>query len=389
MAYDCIIKNGKLVDFSNNTTHAGSVYIRDGKIVTPDNPGDEQAAKIVDAKGHYVLPGLIDEHGHWFHKGNEVGVNADMVCPCSGITTAIDAGTTGIGNFEIFNEAYINRYTTDIRAYLHVSSYGVIALHHTEESHRVDDIKESAIISLYQRYPRVFKGLKVRISDKTTAGLGVKPLKKAVDIATTLNQMGYPCIVAVHVTSIPPETSIAEILDTLRPGDFYTHPYQNAGDQLIFAKDRTILPCIWEAKKRGVLFSSASGGIHWSINNIRDAYAQGFYPDIISSDLARPRVFDNPGFSLLFAMCTSLVLGMDEIEVLKRVTINPATYLGLQQEIGTLQAGTTADIVILDVVSSKQKIIDRFRGEVWSEKVFEPLMTIRNGVTVYRSIRFM
>ena len=97
MVFDTIIKNGLTVDFQNMKTVTRTLYIKDG-LLAQGAEGDTANA-VIDAKGHYVLPGLIDEHVHLNAFNSNIGANADLLCIPMGVTTAVDAGTCGWTNF--------------------------------------------------------------------------------------------------------------------------------------------------------------------------------------------------------------------------------------------------------------------------------------------------
>ena len=67
--------------------------IKDGVFVEPD--ADMEAKFVTDARGKYVLPGLIDEHVHLNVSNSNIGANADLLCIPMGVPTAVDAGTSG------------------------------------------------------------------------------------------------------------------------------------------------------------------------------------------------------------------------------------------------------------------------------------------------------
>jgi len=63
MGFDTIITNGRVVTATD--TYAGDVAITDGRITAIGQMlPRENATKIIDAGGKYVLPGGIDVHTH-------------------------------------------------------------------------------------------------------------------------------------------------------------------------------------------------------------------------------------------------------------------------------------------------------------------------------------
>lgn len=130
---------------------------------------DTQSNNEVDAEGNYVVPGIIDEHAHLNLYGTIIGANADTVCIPNGITTACDGGTCGASNFEQFYMSNIIRYESTVYSYLNVSTFGNKSLCKHEEDHDPADFREDLIDSLFEKYPQVLRGLKVRMCKETWA----------------------------------------------------------------------------------------------------------------------------------------------------------------------------------------------------------------------------
>jgi N-acyl-D-amino-acid deacylase len=62
--YDTIIRNGRIIDGTGSPWFAGDVAIEGGRIVRIGKLDGEQANNVIDAQGHFVVPGLIDIHSH-------------------------------------------------------------------------------------------------------------------------------------------------------------------------------------------------------------------------------------------------------------------------------------------------------------------------------------
>jgi len=93
-SYDLIVKGGALVD-ATNVVH-GDLCIRDGKIqAIVRDAAREQAASVVDARGCYVLPGLLDAHVHPIYADSMESLS--LSAAHGGITTLIHF--VGSGNF--------------------------------------------------------------------------------------------------------------------------------------------------------------------------------------------------------------------------------------------------------------------------------------------------
>lgn len=383
-----LIKNGFTVDFEKMKVHKNDVWVSEGKVKEISEHINPDGKMIIDADGKYVLPGLIDEHTHLNYKANAMGANADLLCIPSGITTAFDAGTAGWSNFDMFYAENIQRFTTNVKAYIHAAPYGMMCGCIHQENHDPVDFNESEILNCFRKYPNVLKGIKIRMCKDTLGDLGLKPLKRVVEIADVVEKAGFFCKVVVHVHDLPGNVAVSEIIETLRPGDLFVHVFQPTGET-VFEQDGTIKQCVRDGRKNGVLFDCSNGRPHWTFDTLRNAKRNDFYPDIISSDVIRFSQFLSPGFSLLHAMAVCSAAGWDTLEILKRVTYNPARYLQILDEAGTLETGKTADICIMDIRDTEQIFYDMHGGSCKGNKLFIPLLTMKSGEIVFRQIFYV
>ena len=128
MSYDLILRGGRVVDPSQKLDAVTDVAFADGKVarigagLRPDAKTD-----VHDVSGRIVTPGLIDLHTHVYWGGTSLGVDAEDFCRRSGVTTAVDTGSAGPGNFAGFRKHVIERSEVRILAYLHVSFAGIYA----------------------------------------------------------------------------------------------------------------------------------------------------------------------------------------------------------------------------------------------------------------------
>jgi len=86
MAYDLLIRNGRIVDGSGMPAFRGDVAVMDGKI-TEIGKLSGPAKRTIDAEGRVVAPGFIDNHCHY-----DAQVTWDPLCSYScdhGATTVI------------------------------------------------------------------------------------------------------------------------------------------------------------------------------------------------------------------------------------------------------------------------------------------------------------
>jgi predicted amidohydrolase len=374
---DILIRNGKVIDGFSGTCTTQTIAICGGKVV--DASSVTNAKEVVDASGCIVTPGLIDSHVHFVTLSSELGVFMDYVCFPSGVTTVIDAGTSGFATYKALRQAsgYVD---TRIMALLNVASGGQVTRRYDEN---IDpacfDI--GGIHSYFEKYPDQVIGLKMRTSKKLVGGLGVAPLKAAVQLAKNL---GRP--IAVHITN--PPAPFSELIPVFQPGQIVTHIFHGEGYTLL-ENNGNINPVVLEARANGVLFDDAHGVSNYSLAVARRAVEQGFLPDFISSDMGSGKAFTGRRvFSLPFVMSKYLAMGIDERHIVERVTLNPARLIGKERELGSLCAGTAADVAILRIVDKDIVFEDSLGGSLQGKKVFKTEMTIKEGKPVYRQIDF-
>lgn len=383
---DMIIRNGQVFDSVNAKFEKKDIGIHQGVFVALDE--DTQSNNEVDAEGNYVVPGIIDEHAHLNLYGTIIGANADTVCIPNGITTACDGGTCGASNFEQFYMSNIIRYESTVYSYLNVSTFGNKSLCKHEEDHDPADFREDLIDSLFEKYPQVLRGLKVRMCKETLGDHGISPLHAGIEMSEHLKAKGYHCPVAIHYDDLPENVTVKELFGTMRKDDVIAHVFQTKAET-IFDENGKIKDCVWDAKKRGVYMDDCHGRVHWSYPNLQNAFSQSFYPDIISSDLVRVSEYTRPGFSLLYAMSVNSAAGMPTEKILQSVTYTPAKSLGIEEKAGVIREGASADVAILDIRDVKDKTFtDNYGNSISGNKLFVPLMTVKGGRTAYRQIFF-
>ena len=383
---DMIIRNGQVFDSVNAKFEKKDIGIHQGVFVALDE--DTQSNNEVDAECNYVVPGIIDEHAHLNLYGTIIGANADTVCIPNGVTTACDGGTCGASNFEQFYMSNIVRYESTVYSYLNVSTFGNKSLCKHEEDHDPADFREDLIDRLFEKYPQVLRGLKVRMCKGTLGDHGMSPLHAGIEMSERLKAKGYHCPVAIHYDDLPENVTVKELFETMRKDDVIAHVFQTKAET-IFDENGKIKDCVWDAKKRGVYMDDCHGRVHWSYPNLQNAFSQGFYPDIISSDLVRVSEYTRPGFSLLYAMSVNSAAGMPTEKILQSVTYTPAKALGIEEKAGVIREGAPADVAILDIRDVKDKTFtDNYGNSISGNKLFVPLMTVKGGRTAYRQIFF-
>lgn len=86
-----LIKKGRVLDPSCNRDEIADVLVEDGKIKQVEREITQQAEKVIDANGCYVMPGLIDLHVHLRDPGLEYKETIETGC-----AAAANGGFTSI-----------------------------------------------------------------------------------------------------------------------------------------------------------------------------------------------------------------------------------------------------------------------------------------------------
>jgi dihydroorotase len=332
--YNIVIKGGHVIDAKNNIDGVMDVAIKDGKIAkVAKNIDAKGAVQVVDAKGFYVTPGLIDMHAHVFfgtlpdhYLSNGLhAVAPDGFTFRNGVTTVVDAGGAGWKTFPTFKENIIDNSQTRVLAMLDIVGEGMRGGVY-EQDVRDMDSKMTAMVA--KQYPDIIVGVKLA----HYSGHDWTPADRAVEAG---RQANIP--IMVDFGEAEPPLSIEELfMKHLRPGDIFTHTFgQLDGREFIVdTTTKKVKPFVLEARKRGILFDVGYGGISFSFSQAIPAVKSGFYPNTISTDLHTGSM--NAAMKdQLTTMTKFLAMGMDLKSVIAASTWHPAQTIK-REELGNL-----------------------------------------------------
>ncbi len=374
-AYDLMLKGGHVIDPKNGISAVRDVAIKDGRIAAvAARLDDTTAAKTIDVSGLYVTPGLVDIHVHVFAGTGEprsyagdYSVYPDGFTFRNGVTTVVDAGSSGWRNFADFRDRIVLRSKTRVLAFLNIVGAGMRG--DAFENNLADmDPKSAAAVAVEN--PNVVVGFKAA----HYRGPEWTPIENAVAAGQLAN---LP--VMVDFGANRPERPISTLLEEkLRPGDIYTHVYSGLRGEM---NGSHVSEALLMGRKRGIVFDvgHGAGSFVWGV--AAPAVAEGFLPDSISTDLHTSSM--NAGMKdLLNVMSKFLAMGMSVDDVIRRATWNPAREIH-HEGLGHLSPGATADIAVLSIANGNFGFTDMYGARLGAKRKLVCELTVRNGKVVY------
>ena len=377
MQADILFKNAEIFDPDTLDIKRGELAVTGTDISAKGEKLSCEAKKEIDLKGNILSPGFIDHHCHVFPVSSVLGISPDLFFSL-GCTAVVDAGSSGFANFKAFaNAAAYNMM--DVYAYLNAASYGQVILDCPEDFRSVK-IHADAIKEVVKQYPNRIRGIKMRFDKSCALDEDNKSLQFCANLAHSLN---LP--LCVHVTNHG--STFVKILDPLEKGDVVCHVYQNLGETILDDSGKVRKELI-DARNRGVIFDAADEYVNFSFDVLKPAVEQGFYPDIIASDLTTLSAFNNHVYGLPLQISKYLALGMDLPKVLNCVTKAPAEAIGLYGQIGSLKVGAKADLTICKLEDHDFTFKSYDHAFVKGEKLIKVLATLKHGALRFASFDY-
>jgi len=378
--FDILIKHGHVIDAKNGINQVMDIAIKDGKVAKVGaNIPKNRAANIIDAKGFFVSPGLIDIHGHYFFgtEPNAYLSNSFTALPPdgftfrSGVTTTVDVGGAGWRNFMTFKEQVIDRSKTRVLSFLNIIGSGMKG-GAIEQNIADMDAKLTAMVA--KQHPKIIVGVKLA----HYRGFDWTPTERTVEAGKLAD---IP--VMIDFGGSDPELSLEKLfMEKLRPGDIFTHAYGHVnGRTPIVNGDGKVEKFAFTAQKRGIVFDVGHGGGSFLFEQAIPAMKQGFKPNSISTDLHTGSM--NGGMKdIVNIMSKFLNLDMPMNELIATVTWNPAQIIK-RTDLGHLSVGAVADITILNLRKGDFGFIDTKGEKMKGERKLECELTIKDGDVVY------
>lgn len=377
--YTLLIKGGHVIDPKNNINGVFDIAIRGDTVIQVGRNLDEKTAtQVIHARGLYVTPGLIDLHSHNFYgtqphhylsNGTEALPPDGFTFRC-GITTVVDAGGAGWKNFDVFKEQVIDRSKTRVLSFINIVGEGMRGGVYEQNLGDMDP-KMTALVA--QRYSEIV-GIKVA----HYMGAEWDPVDRAVDAGKSAR---IPVMVDFG-GNLPPLPLKDLLLNRLRPGDIFTHTFARVAGRMPIADEQGhVLPFVWEARKKGIIFDVGHGGGSFLFSVAIPAAKGGFFPNTISTDIHTGSM--NAGMKdLLNVMSKFLNIGMEMPHLIEATTWAPARVIR-REDLGHLSTGAVADIALFSLREGKFGFVDSGGFKLEGTKKLECEMTIREGKVVY------
>jgi dihydroorotase len=410
-AFDTVVKGGRVIDPKNGIDAVNDIGIRKGRIAAIAPKLDPGKAKVIDAAGLILTPGLIDTHAHVYeHVSGDFGLNPDLVGIRTGVTTVVDQGGPSALTFDGFRKFIVEKAKTRVLAFISAYLAGGLLGHRYVDLYGPSGINVKAIVNAARDNPDLVRGIKAHAEPGGYSRWGMKSMKLAKEASRELKLPVY-----IHLGTLWPEAEgkppvnaakiIDEVVPLLDPGDILAHPFTRFPSGFV-AEDGAIHPLVKEVLAKGIRLDVGRGA-HFSFKNAERVVGAGILPftlgadlhgynvrlkdggrayrgmftgegvdSIIADDRASP--FERP-YSLHHAMTELVALGVPLNEVVRMATENAAIVLGLESEMGALSVGMPADISALRVIDGDWTLVDSESVTKKATQLIHPEFALRAG----------
>ena len=372
--YDLLIRGGRVIDASQSLSAERDVAIANGKIAAvAANLPAARAKEVFDARGKLVTPGLINVHAHVYKHVYPISVDPDAVGLPAGVTTIVDAGSAGASTFPGLRKFIMDVSPVRIYAMLNISSIGNFG-NELYLSPTFQPINPKAAIGVITANKDKIVAIKVRINgDHAELAHDLECLKRARQAS---DETGLP--IMMHWTTD------RELLNLLKRGDILTHTFTIPTprvDNIFGGPDQaaTVLPQILELKERGIFTEGQMVNSHHQWEVSEKAFAQGWIPDLMGTDMGAVGKDMPNGILLPWTMTHYLYLGLTVEQVIERVTLTPTKVFKFSESVGTLQTGAPADVTVIDLQQGPFELFDQKGQKRTGRQRFVPVAAVHGG----------
>jgi dihydroorotase len=325
------------------------------------------ANQVFDFPNGIVLPGLVDLHAHPANTGSVFGVSPDTHMLPRGVTTVLSQGDAGADNIDEYVETTINASRTRVLLAINLSRVGESTTQGCLEN--LDDADIDACVAATERHREHIPAIAVNVSHHCCGSTDPREAQsRGLEVA---RQTGLPLLFGLRR---PADWPLAEQLALLRPRDIVTYCFRREPHCVV--ENDHVLPCVLEARQRGVLFDIGHGTASFSLNVAEAAISDGFLPDTISTDLQIRHLDSQPlEHDLPLVMSKLRAAGMPDEDIFASVTSRPAGLLSRD-----VAVGSAADLTVL--TCNEPRTLTDAHGRTKPGPVWSTIFTMRGGQPV-------
>ena len=376
-----VLKGGRLIDPIGGRDGRFDILVRDGKIDAIGANLEADGATIIDVKDHIVTAGLIDVHLHLMKGLGAFGVDPDIFGVGSGVTTVVDAGSSGHTMLNVFRNYVTANAKTRVLNYINLSTLGGVAGPGYSILGDPRLIDEAKIEQAVEANRDIIVGIKIMATGGALGAQGLKPLERARRLGDSLK---LPLLVHIGESWTKDATPVhvGDVLKYLRAGDIVTHMFTVHPGGLLDSNGK-LWPQVRDAKESGVLMDVGHGLHNLNFDVARKVLDQGLHPDGVSTDGHRGNRA-GPVYDLATTMAKLIALGFSLNQVIEMATANAAKLLG-RQDLGTLRIGDSAELSVLRIEDREWQAVDSQKGTIPAHQAILPVYAIR-GAAIFQPL---
>lgn len=358
-----LIKGGLIHDAVNEMPYIADILAADGKIIKiqPDISPDE-GTKVVDAKGLYIYPGLVDAHSHIGLDGYGIGFEGSDFNEMNDILTPHLRAIDAINPMDVtLNQAALGGVTSVATgpgsSNVLGGTFTAIKLNGLRIDNMIIKDKVAMKCAFGENPKRCYKD-KNNFSRMSTAAKLREMLFQAMEYRDKLISAGDD-LSKKPAFNMKLE-ALLPVLNREIPLKAHAHRADDIFTAIRIAKEfnvkLTIEHCteghliVEELAKENIPVAVGPSLGHATKYELRNKSFTT--PGILAkAGLSVSIITDSPVIPQQYlAMCAGLAIksGMEPFEALKAITINPARHIGIEERVGSLEVGKDADIVLTD-----------------------------------------
>ena len=380
---DILLRGGRVIDPASNFDGNADVLLQDGKVArVGDGIAAPAGAKVIDVKGLWVVPGLIDMHTHLREPGQEYKENIETgtaAAAAGGFTAVCAMPNTVPPNDNRAVTELIVRRARDVGA-VRVYPIGCITQGQKGETlAEMGELQEAGCVAVSDDGRGVMNSEVMRRALEYARGLGLLVIQHAEDSALSA---GGPAHEGAVTTRIGLRGQPAASESTMVARDLELVALTGARYHVAHVSCVETVRLVREAKRRGLsvtcevtphhltLTDEACAGYDTStrvnpplrsdvdVAAMREALADGTI-DAVATDHAPHSPVEKDvefeqaasgmiGLETALALCLELVAAkvLTPSALITRMSVAPARILGLPG--GTLAPGSAADVTVID-----------------------------------------